>query len=74
MLTNTKFKNIYYSHYRTILNEIFDKNYIETIINQIRPVIEEYVQKDPKNYILTIISKLIFIMMFKLKIGKYLDF
>ncbi len=48
MLAINKFKNIYYSHYKTILNEVFDRNYIETIINEIRPVIEEYVQKDPK--------------------------
>jgi spore coat protein CotH len=48
LLANDKFKNIYFSHYKTIMNDFLDKSKIESMINVIRPIIESEVEKDPK--------------------------
>jgi hypothetical protein len=48
MLGKDSFKQKYYAHYRTILNEDFTLDTINAIINSIKPIIDSYVQKDPK--------------------------
>ncbi|MFC2130470.1 CotH kinase family protein [Bacteroidota bacterium] len=47
MLSNSAFLRIYFAHYRTILKEYFNEEAIVDIIDEIRPVINDYVQSDP---------------------------
>jgi len=47
MLADPHYKSIYLAHYRTILRESFSPYSIGKLIDQIKPVIEPYVQKDP---------------------------
>lgn len=48
MLSKDSFKQKYYAHYLTILNEDFTLDTINAMINSIKPIIESYVQQDPK--------------------------
>lgn len=47
MMSINTYKQIYYAHYRTILNEYFNTDSIMSFINIAKPLIEEFVRKDP---------------------------
>ena len=47
MLINPYFQSVYFAHYRTILRESFCVDSISRLIEEIKPVIDTYVQKDP---------------------------
>jgi spore coat protein CotH len=47
LLADPHYRSIYLAHYRTILRESFSSYSIRELIDEIRPVIEPYVQKDP---------------------------
>ena len=47
MLSDDHFRMIYLAHYRTILREFFTQEKISQMIEEIKPVIEKYVQQDP---------------------------
>lgn len=48
MLANPDYIRIYYAHYRTILQEFINPDTLNSIINKLKPVIIDYVTKDPK--------------------------
>jgi|GEM_PF-508389 len=48
MLGKDSFKQKYYAHYRTLLNEDFTLDTINMLINSMKPVIDSYAGKDPK--------------------------
>ncbi|MFH1051338.1 MAG: CotH kinase family protein [bacterium] len=48
MMANNNYKQIFLAHYRTLFNEYFNQDSIGEIIGEIKPVIDSYVQKDPK--------------------------
>jgi spore coat protein CotH len=47
LLADPHYRSIYLAHYRTILRESFSPDSIRKMIDEIRPVIEQYVQNDP---------------------------
>jgi hypothetical protein len=47
MLEKDSYRKIYYAHYRTIVKEFFNGDTIKSMIERIKPVIENYVKRDP---------------------------
>lgn len=48
MLANPDYIRIYYAHYRTILQEFINLDTLNSLINKLKPVIIDYVARDPK--------------------------